>query len=325
MEKLINIGVLGCSSFAKRSILPALKNLPGNFSLQGIASRNKESANEFAGLFDTTPYDYDSLIDNKLIDAVYIPLPNSLHAEWINKALDKGKHVLVEKSMATSLADTTALNNKALSNSLVLVENFQFRFHRQLAKIMEIINSGSIGELRSMRSSFGFPPFADKSNIRYQKELGGGALLDVGAYPIKISQLFMGNDLRIKAARLNYDSPEGVDMGGGGFIEQVNGPLFSEVAFGFDHYYQCNVEFWGSKGKLTATRIFTAHPEFEPELILETGGASETIKVKPDNHFVNMLLHFHGLICQPDLAADEYAQNINQSRLIEEFKNKSNE
>jgi hypothetical protein len=193
-----------------------------------------------------------------------------------------------------------------------------------LAEIKKIIESGGIGELRCVRSSFGFPPFPDAGNIRYQKELGGGALLDAGAYPIKISQLFLGNDLIVKAAKLFNDPKRGVDTWGGGFLEQTNGPLFSEIAFGFDHYYQCNVEFWGSKGKLTATRIFTAPAGFESELILESGNGLQSIKIPADDHFQNVLLHFGRLIGEPDLANEEYTQNINQSRLIEEFKNKAN-
>ena len=325
MENRINIGVLGCAAIARRSLIHAIKKLPEQFHLAGIASRDVAKAAEWAKDFDTHPFSYQSVLDEPSIHAIYIPLPNSMHAEWIDKALDKGKHVMVEKSLATNLADAEHLNNKARSNKLVLLENFQFRFHAQLAEIHKIIADGTIGELRCVRSSFGFPPFPDPGNIRYQKELGGGALLDAGAYPIKVSQLFLGNDLIVKAAALKYNTSNEVDIWGGGFLKQANGPLFSEIAFGFDHFYQCNVTLWGSKGKLTATRIFTAPPGFEATLILETGAGVQNIKIPADDHFSNVLLHFHTLINDPSLANDEYLQNINQARLIEEFKIRSNE
>jgi predicted dehydrogenase len=122
------------------------------------------------------------------------------------------------------------------------------------------VDGGQIGELRCVRASFGFPPFPDAGNIRYQPELGGGALLDVGAYPIKISQILLGENLSVTAAKTFVDSEKCVDIWGGGFLSQNDGPLFSEIAFGFDHHYQCGIELWGSRGKLTANRLFTAPP-----------------------------------------------------------------
>jgi NDP-hexose-3-ketoreductase len=325
MKPLINIGILGCASIARRSVIPAIKRLNNDFNLVGIASRDSGKAKACAQEFDTTPFSYDSLLALETLDAVYIPLPNALQAEWINKALDKGKHVLAEKSMTCSLAESLQVNDKAKALKLILMENFQFRFHRQLAEVRSMIASGSIGSLRCVRSSFGFPPFPDAGNIRYQKQLGGGALLDAGAYTIKISQLILGNDLSVSAARSFYDNDRGVDTWGGGFIQQDNGPLFSEIAFGFDQHYQCSLELWGSKGKLTATRLFTAPAGFEPQIILETGNDIQVIKVPADDHFINLLAHFSEMVREPALATDEYTQNINQARLIEEFKNKANE
>ena len=96
----------------------------------------------------------------------------------------------------------------------MLLENFQFRFHSQLAYIMGLVEDGTIGELRNIRSSFGFPPFPDKNNIRYSKDLCGGALLDAGAYPIKISQIFLGNSINVKTADLSIDKELEVDIWG---------------------------------------------------------------------------------------------------------------
>lgn len=323
---MINIGILGCANIAQRSIMPAIKELPECFGMVGVASRTLQTASECAYRFNTRAFEgYQSLVDVADLDAVYIPLPNSMHAEWISKALDRGLHVLVEKSLACTKSEAEQLNEKAQKNRLILLENFQFRFHRQISKIKKIIDSGELGELRCIRSSFGFPPFSDPDNIRYQKELGGGALLDAGAYLIKVSQMLMGNDIYVKAAQLQFDQQKGVDVWGGGFIQQTSGSLFSQIAFGFDHFYQCNIEVWGSLGKLYTNRIFTAPPGFETELVLETTLGKKVINVPADNHFQNMLLYFHKLVQNPDLAKDEYVQNINQSRIIEEFKIKSNE
>ena len=325
MSNKINIGVLGCADIAERLMIPSIVGLNQYFNLVGIASRNKDKAIKFAENFNTKAYDgYDELLNDPLLDAVYIPLPNALHTEWIEKALCSEVHVIVEKSLGCDYDEVLKINELAKSRSLVLLENFQFRFHSQLAFIKNMLEEGIIGELRCMRSSFGFPPFPDENNIRYKKELGGGALLDVGAYPLKLSQIILGYDLEIKASTLVYDKGKGVDIWGGAFLKQTNGVLFSEIAFGFDNYYQCNIELWGSKGKIYSNRIFTAPIGYEPVIELETAVGKETIKIPADQHFRNILIHFYDLIISKNGLENEYLQNINQAKLIAELKNMSN-
>jgi len=325
MKKIINIGVIGCANIADRYIIPSLLELKELFNLVGVASRNTDKAKYFAEKFDVLPYTgYKTLLEEKAIDAVYIPLPNSLHAEWIEKALNENLHVLVEKSLACNLQDVERLNQIALDNDLALVENFQFRFHNQLAFIQQLVAKGEIGKLRCLRSSFGFPPFPDKENIRYKKDLGGGALLDAGAYPVKIAQIFLGHDLMVAASNLHVDEKIDVDIWGGAYLKQQTGDLFAEIAFGFDNFYQCNLELWGSEGKISTKRIFTAPLGYKPEVVIDTESGREAISLEADNHFQNMLKHFHSLIVTKSGLEEEYMQNIHQSRLLKELKEKAN-
>ena len=199
--KKIRIGVLGAANIALRSVIPAIKTLPERYELVGIGSRNASKKQDIDQ--QKLIVGYDNLLDNFSLDAVYIPLPNSLHFEWVKKALEREIHVLVEKSLGCSYEEVVELNDLARQKNLVLVENFQFRFHSQLKYILDVVNEGKLGELRIVRSAFCFPPFPDKENIRYKVELGGGALLDAGAYPVKISQLLLGNDLEVTSAVLN--------------------------------------------------------------------------------------------------------------------------
>lgn len=326
MKKLINIGILGCANIAQRHIIPSLLGLPNYFSIMGVASRSEAKANQLSNEFKIDAFTgYETLLEEQQLDAVYIPLPNSLHAEWVEKAFEKGLHVLVEKSLATSFENVQRLNRMAAEKNLVLVENFQFRFHRQISVIKDLLKEGEIGELRSVRSSFGFPPFLDKDNIRYKKELGGGALLDAGAYPVKISQIILGNDIEVAASSLWYNESKEVDIWGGAYLKQKNGNLFSEIAFGFDNFYQCNLELWGSKGKIIGNRIFTSPPGAKAEIILESNNGKKIITIDADNHFKNMLIHFYELIVTNKGCKAEYEQNINQSRLLQELKDKANE
>ena len=326
MEKIINIGVLGVANIAKRSVMPTINELPENFNLIGIASRTKEKSEETSILFKTKAYKgYQSLLDDTGLKAVYIPLPNGLHAEWIEKALKANLHILVEKSMACEYNDVVRLNEIAKQKQLVLVENFQFRFHKQLQYIINMVSQGLIGELRCLRSSFGFPGLSDENDIRYKKELGGGALLDTGAYPLKIAQIFLGQEIEVKAATLSSIKGKEVNIFGGAYVKQKNGALFGQLAFGFNHHYQCNIELWGSKGKIYTNRIFTANNNYEPIIELETQKGMRKIILPADHHFKNMLLHFYKLIISKNGIDDEYKQNINQARLINELKIKANE
>ena len=159
---LIRLGIIGCAEIAKKSIIPALKNLEDKFQIVGIGSRSKKKSLIFQSEFGIKPYDsYQSLIDDGNLDAVYIPLPNSLHYEWIKKALNNNIHVLVEKSMCCTYQEVKIVNEIARRNDLVLMENFQFRFHNQMTVIKKIVDNREIGDLRCIRSSFGFPPFND--------------------------------------------------------------------------------------------------------------------------------------------------------------------
>jgi len=318
----IKIGVLGCASIAQRFLIPAINNNI-NFDLHGIASRSSEKAQNFAKNFKTLPFDsYESLIESG-IDAIYIPLPTGLHYKWIKKSLENNLHVLVEKSMACSLSEVEELNYIAKSQSLVLLENFQFRFHKQLCFIKEKIDEGYVGEIQLLRSSFGFPPFKEKNNIRYQKNLGGGALLDAGAYTLKIAQIFLGKEIYVDSASLVWPKDSEVDIYGSGLIKQKNGSASAQVAFGFDNFYQNSLEIWGTKGRIFANRIFTAGPDFQPEVLIENENEKEIANSLKDDHFKNMLNFFSDLIINKENVQKEYNDNMNQGRLLHEFYEKS--
>jgi NDP-hexose-3-ketoreductase len=318
---LIRVGVLSTANIAIRSVIPSILKLNDNFVLAGIASRTQQKLYEVCKTFKTAAYvGYDKLIEDQSINVVYIPLPNSMHAKWIEKALQNGKHVIVEKSLCCSLEDANRLTDLARKKNLVLFENFQFRFHPQTLLIQNLINQNVIGEIRCVRASFGFPPFSDKNNIRYQAALGGGALLDAGAYTTKVSQLLLGLDLKVKAASLNTYCNSDVDIWGGAYLQDEKTGRFAELAFGFDHLYQCGVEVWGSLGKLTANRLFTAPENYSPMITIETRDGEQHINVEAANHFELMLLYIYQLITADKNPEDEHLQNIDQARLIQDIK-----
>ena len=240
---------------------------------------------------------------------------------WVEKSLKKRLHVFVEKSMACTYDQVKYLNELAIINKCVLVENFHFRFHDQLSIINRKIADGKIGDLRCVRSSFGFPPFPDNDNIRYKKELGGGSLYDAGAYPIKIAQMFLGDQIEVSAANLYFDKIKKVDIWGGAYLTNKKTGQFAEIAFGFNNFYQCNLELWGSKGKIYTDRIFTAPPKHWCRIIVKSTYGDEIIDVEPCNHYKNILFYFYNLVCDKKNTSIECDQNVNQARLLSDVLN----
>ena len=317
--KPVRIGVLGLASIARRMAIPAIQSASTRFQLAGIASRDASKAQEEAAAMGCPAYgSYEALIADPSIDAVYIPLPNGLHYRYVMQALRNRKHVWVEKSLGCDFAEVEDMVRTARDRDLVLLENFQFRKHSQLSAIRALVHEGAIGELRSVRVSFGFPPFKDEDNIRYDSALKGGALLDAGVYPLKIAPYFLGEDLEVTAASLSFDPVRKVDIWGGGMLTQKHGPLFCQFAFGFDHHYQCALELWGSTGKLSTNRIFTAPPGLSPRLLIETAKGTEERVLDPDDHFVGMLEHFHDMIHNDRRAED--SGNLLQASLMDRFR-----
>jgi predicted dehydrogenase len=307
MNKL-RVGILGCANIAIRYLAPAFQNHQ-HFELVAFAGRNLIKTKEISKKFNCEAIlSYQLLINRNDIDLIYIPLPNSLHCEWVIKSLRANKHVLCEKSLGCNYEEVEAMVFESRKNNKLLIENFQFRFHSQHQFVKELI--------RSFRSSFGFPPFIDPQNIRYKSKLGGGALLDAGAYTIKATQFMMGDSFIVKAANLNISVDRNVDIFGGIYMQNDLGE-FAELSFGFDNFYQCNYEIWGSIGKIIATRAFTAAPGFEPVVIIEKQDNIESIKLPQDDHFSNLLTHINKCIELNDFEA-ENLQNLQQAKNIKQ-------
>ena len=177
MIKKYKVGVLGCAHIAIRSLLPAFSSSE-RFELAGIASRDFHKAQLAAAPYHCVAYgSYEELLDNEDIELVYIPLPTGLHYEWIHKALEKGKHVMSEKSLSCTYDEVRELVELACDKHLLLIENFQFRFHSQHVWVKELLERYELGDLRCFRCSFGFPPFEDRNNIRYSNLLAAGLCL----------------------------------------------------------------------------------------------------------------------------------------------------
>ncbi|HEX8962650.1 MAG TPA: Gfo/Idh/MocA family oxidoreductase [Rhodocyclaceae bacterium] len=285
----LRLGVLGCASIARRMMLPAIKALP-EAQLVAVASRDPARARAFAGEFGcAAEASYEALLDRPDIDAIYLPLPPAMHEEWSVRALKAGKHVLCEKPAATGLAGAQRMAAAAQAHGRLLAENFMFLFHPQLRAIDDLVAKGELGEIRLLRATFGFPPLPE-GDIRYRRELGGGALLDAGCYTLRAARHFLGDTLDVAGATRNWGA-NGVDIAGTALLFNPAG-VSAQLAFSFDLFYQCELQLILTRGRITAPRIFTAPPTLSPHVVIETAQGRQELGIPPHNHFASSLAHF---------------------------------
>jgi D-xylose 1-dehydrogenase (NADP+, D-xylono-1,5-lactone-forming) len=309
-------GILGAARVNER-LLPAIIEAQ-NSQLVAIASRRVGAAqatlekyappgfiekhNEKVVCYD----DLDSLIKDKNIDAIYCPMANEEHAEWAIKAINAGKHVLIEKPMATTLKDIDAIENAAKANNVKVMEGFMYRFHPQHARVAEIVNSGVIGDILSVRSSFSFlMREARMYRINRSMALGGGAMWDIGPYAIHTLRWGMG--LNNHSTNRPYDEPlsciahaklneHGADIVTSGILDFGQDPKgrarFGHFDISFERSRKSEYELIGDKGWLKCHPVW-AFDKDVPVISWGTdAGESGEEKLAPANHFVAEIEHF---------------------------------
>jgi predicted dehydrogenase len=191
-SSVLRLGVLGGANIARqftRDVRPSQ-----TVRVVAVASRSDANAQAFAEANGIESWfgSYDAMLASPDIDAIYLPLPNSLHAEWAIKAADHGKHILCEKPLALNRDEAARMFDAADRNGVMLLEAFPFYFQPQTAAMMTLIGEGAVGEVRAIQACFGFTVGNPGANIRMKPELGGGALLDAGSYPLSLIRLVMG-------------------------------------------------------------------------------------------------------------------------------------
>lgn len=332
--KKIRIGVLCPSEIAFRRFMPALKQLDG-FEYVGLAAATErefsgtgsdkvlaselEKAQKFAAEHGGKIFSgYESLITSDEIDAVYIPLPPALHFRWAKKALEAGKHVLLEKPFTTSLEDTKELIAIAENRGLAVHENYMFAYHTQLDWVKEQINSGVIGDVRLIRIDFGFP-FRGANDFRYCKALGGGALLDCGGYTLKLASMLLGDSVRVTESQLCGKDGFEVDIYGSATLKNDDG-LTAQVSFGMDNSYRCSLDIWGSSGSIYTNRILTAPAGYAPVMTIRNADGEKNVELPADDTFRKSIEAFGKCVANSEARKKKYDEIIVQSKLVEEIR-----
>ena len=205
----IRWGLLGAGWIATRTIAPAMHAATDTI-VQAVASRDSKRSEALNPL--TIHQSYEALINDPLVDAVYISLPNHLHCEWTVAALNAGKHVLCEKPFAMDTAEVETMIQAARDNDRLLVEAVWSRWHPRMIRAIDYVKAGNIGDIVSIESSFTFPASIDE-NYRAVPAMGGGALFDVGVYPLHAMAALVGDNAQVEIEKREVSvGPTGVDL-----------------------------------------------------------------------------------------------------------------
>ena len=286
-------GIIGTANIARAVFLPGLRQAGGDAA--AVAGREAGRAGQFArdNGIGRGVAGYQALIEDPDIDALYIPLPNSLHAEWTIRALEAGKPVLCEKPLCGTLPDTERVLTSARQTGTLLWEAFAFPFHAQLAQLRRLIADGAIGDLMEIKSNFHFS-VTRPDNIRLSRELEGGALLDVGCYPVRLAAELFGVAHESAWAAASRGG-QGVDVDTWGVLGYPAGRRLL-LSCGFGRSYDAFTTLEGTAGQIHVTNPF--HPGPGDSYVVKAGrDEPRRYPAAPEElSFTALTRHIHGVL-----------------------------
>ncbi len=264
-------GILSTASIARNKVIPGIQRAD-RCAVVAIASRDLPRAREVADAagIPTAHGSYEELLADPSVDAVYIPLPNHLHAEWTMAAARAGKHVLCEKPLATTSADAERMIEACEAEGVHLMEAFMYRLHPSWVAAHELVNAGRLGRVVAIQSWFSYYN-DDPANIRNIRAFGGGALFDIGCYCVNLSRLLFGGEpIRVQAS-IDRDPSSGVDILSSGLLEFEGGRI---AAFSCSTRAEDDqrVHVYGTEGRLTIGIPFNIPPDRPTQIYLTKGG-----------------------------------------------------
>lgn len=272
---VLNWGLLSTARIS-RALLPPLRASKRN-QLTAVASRAQQSAENYAREHQVPRAygSYEALLADPEIDVIYNPLPNHLHAEWTIKAVEAGKHVLCEKPLALRVEEVDAIQAAARKHGRVVAEAFMYRHHPQTLKVLELVKSGSIGDLKLIHGSFSFL-LSGQGDIRLNPAIGGGSIWDVGCYPISYIRSLLGKE-PLEVFGWQAIGPTGIDET---FVGQMR--FENDVLAQFDSSFAVPLRWFmevvGSEGTLRVPSPFK--PQTDEKIYLTRNDKTETIEIK---------------------------------------------
>jgi predicted dehydrogenase len=309
----MNWGILSTARISEQ-VVPAIKATKHNHVV-AVSSRDLTRARQFADKMQVpVAYgSYEELLADPTIQAVYIPLPNNDHKPWTIKALQAGKHVLVEKPFALNSYEAQEMVGVSVEKSLVLMEGFNYRYHSRIQKALETIKKGELGKLRFVHCSFSFP-LENPDDFRLVPALGGGALYDLGCYCVDFQRLAVGREPEAVQARYHAGG-SGVDLQMQvtlDFGNQIYGSF--EVAFNAAH--QNTVRIIGTDAVMTLDWPFTGKDK-NVSMVIERGDEVQKVSYHPEDAIKNMVEHFYEVVIRKEIALYPLAESVKNMAIID--------
>jgi xylose dehydrogenase (NAD/NADP) len=325
VTNVVQWGVLGARSWiAREAVMPAIRESK-NSKLVAIASRDADyRMREYGSAQGVRVLTYDGLIHDDSVDAIYIPLPNSMHFEWARKAAEAGKSVLCEKPLALNAAEAEALAALFERRGVKLMESFMYRFHPQHQRIRELVRSGVIGDVLEVHAHLSVdlmsPP--DPNNVRFKRELGGGTLLDMGCYGVSASRMVFGDEPSAVSAWWRMDEAMNVDVAAAGVLEFPRGRV-AMVSCSFEGNGNGFYTIIGRKGTIEAPRalILGAGNRAAEALIVvvDADGRRSEEFLQPFNQYRGLVEEFATSILLDKPVPLPLSDSINNARVLDAF------
>ena len=281
MTERLRVGILSTANI-NDAILEGARTSAGA-EVVAVASRDRGRAEAYAAEkgIPRAHASYEALLADEAVEAVYVPLPNSMHLPWSVKALEAGKHVLCEKPLSPRAADVEAAFDAAERAGRILMEAFMWRYHPATETVVSLVRDGAIGELRVVRAAFGFTLDPAADNVRWSSELEGGAMMDVGCYCVSALRLLAGEPERVEGELV--EGGDGVDARFAGVL-RFPGDVLGTFDCAFDVPYRAGVEVVGSTGTIVSLDpwhgrspgVRILRPDTEPEEVAVEAAAPYT-------------------------------------------------
>ncbi|MGO8694682.1 MAG: Gfo/Idh/MocA family protein [Rectinemataceae bacterium] len=287
-------GVLSVSGHYALRIHAPLSRLP-EATIAAIASRDEERAKAGAARFGIARSyaSYEALLADPKVEAVYIPLPNHLHAEWAMRALDAGKHVLCEKPMALDATQAAGMAKRAKERGLLLMEAFMYRFHPQWVRVKEILATGEIGRIHTIHETFTYDN-RDPANIRNQKEKGGGAVYDIGCYTVSVARWVAALEPERVVSLVHRDEGFGTDILSSGVLDfgKAGQGLRACFTVATQAFPIQRVDIVGDGGIISLPLSFNAYPDVPVALEVTTSLGTRKVETGPVDQYAAMFAAF---------------------------------
>ena len=306
----LRLGILGTANIARQFITGVRPSTA--VTVLAVASRDAAKAATFAAEMSILRHygSYEALLADRDVDAIYNPLPNSLHAEWSIRATEAGKHVLCEKPIAVTADEARSMFEAARRRGVQLVEGYPYRAQPQTLKLKELLQAGTLGRVQMIQASMGFT-MTNEANIRLSAALAGGALMDIGVYPLSLA-LLVAKERPSRVSALAQWASSGVDRNLVATLEFPSG-LLAQIGCSFATSVHRQALIAGSEGVLQTTYTNNPTPATPPVLYLRRGKGPdsnvETIEMPGTNGFLAEAESFERLVRQgPDYWTGATAQ-----------------